>query len=134
MRPDTDHVLILRSIEDPGYFEVIFDRYFTRVYRYVRRRLGTELAEDLAAEAFTQAFRSRQRFDGREPSALPWLYGITANLIRMHRRNEERRLRAYSRVTTHDADAYSVVIDDLDARLDAKSLAPAIAASLAALS
>lgn len=131
MAAETDSELILRSIQDPRLFEVIFDRHYVRVYRYIRRRLGDELAEEVAAEAFARAFRSRQRFDQREPSALPWLYGITANLIRMNRRSEERRLRAYARAAEQEAEPFPV--DELASRVDARAIAPVLAESLAGL-
>jgi len=33
------------------------------------------------------------------PSALPWLYGIAANVLRQHRRTEHRQLRLVDRLT-----------------------------------
>jgi DNA-directed RNA polymerase specialized sigma24 family protein len=53
-------------------------------------------AEDLAAQTFSEALRSRARYPGRA-AAGPWLYGIAHNLLRGHRRAEERQLRAYAR-------------------------------------
>src|SRR5213082_17865 len=95
---ETDATAISRSFTDPASFEVVFDRHYTPVYRYLRRRVGDELAQELAAETFLQAFRARGRFAAGGDSALPWLYGIAANLIRMNQRAEERRLRAYARM------------------------------------
>lgn len=134
MRAHTDAVAIRRSLGDPECFEVVFDRHFATVHRYLRRRVGAELAQELAAETFLQAFRSRRRFGaaGGE-SALPWLYGIAANLMRMNHRAEERRLRAYARagVEREDQPATGGEVDD---RLDAAARGPAVAAALAALS
>jgi RNA polymerase sigma factor (sigma-70 family) len=48
-------------------------------------------------ETFVRAFAGRARFDSRREDALPFLYGIAANLIRRHRRSESRMLRAYAR-------------------------------------
>jgi len=96
MTGNTDARAIARSLNEPERFEVVFDRHFAAVHRYLKRRVGTELAQELAAETFLQAFKGRRRFAGED--ALPWLYGIAANLLRMNRRAEERRLRAYSRV------------------------------------
>jgi RNA polymerase sigma-70 factor (ECF subfamily) len=95
---ETDALAISRSLSDPESFELVFDRHFAIIHRYLRRRVGDELAEELAAETFLQAFSARRRFvAGGRDSALPWLYGIAANLLRMNQRAEERRLRAYAR-------------------------------------
>lgn len=93
----SDASAIGRSQGEPEAFVVVFERHFDTVHRYVHRRLGRDLADELAAEVFTQAFRRRSTFDGRAESALPWLYGIAANLVRRHRRTEVRRLRAYAK-------------------------------------
>jgi RNA polymerase sigma-70 factor (ECF subfamily) len=130
---DTDALAISRSLTDPEQFEVLFDRHFASIHRYLRRRVGSELAQELAAETFLQAFRGRRRFSAGADSALPWLYGIAANLIRMNQRAEERRLRAYARVAGRGREETP---DDAgtEERLDAAALAPALAAALAALS
>jgi RNA polymerase sigma-70 factor (ECF subfamily) len=60
-------------------------------------RVGGELASDLASETFAIAFRRRSSYKLTRPDARPWLYGIAVNLLRDHRRSEERRLRAYAR-------------------------------------
>src|ERR1700690_2141475 len=108
---ESDTSLLRRSIDEPDYFAVLFDRHFGEVYRYLRRRLGDELAAELAAETFLQAFRSRRRFTGDDASVLAWLYGIAANLVRMNHRAEERRLRAYARAAsglTADEPAFAI--------------------------
>ena len=56
------------------------------------------MAEDLASETFVVAFARRSSYDQSRDDARPWLYGIAVNLLREHRRAEERRLRAYLRV------------------------------------
>jgi RNA polymerase sigma-70 factor, ECF subfamily len=125
----SDRDLILSSRERPECFEALFDRHAKTIYGYLRRRVGADLAEELAAETFTQAFRSRGRFDGA--SALPWLYGIAANLLRMHRRAEERRLRAYARSARRGIEHSPAA--DSNRRLDATALRPALAEALADL-
>lgn len=127
----SDREVILTSRERPEQFEAVFDRHGATIYRYLRRRVGTALAEDLAAETFARAFRARHTFDPRGESALPWLFGIAANLLRMHRRAEERRLRAYARAAEHGAQPSPSA--DSDRRLDAVALRPALADALAGL-
>jgi RNA polymerase sigma factor (sigma-70 family) len=127
VRPPSDGQLITSSLERPEHFEAVFERHAPVIYRYLRRRVGEELAEELTAETFLRAFRSRRRFDRRRESALPWLYGIAANLLRMHRRAEQRRLRAYARAVERGPH------DDLDRRVDSAATRPALAEALASL-
>ena len=82
----TDADALLRSRTDPEAFVEVFERHFDAIHRYVHRRLGRDLAGELAAETFTQAYRRRSSFEPRSDGALPWLYGIAANLVRRHRR------------------------------------------------
>jgi RNA polymerase sigma factor (sigma-70 family) len=127
----SDRDVIFSSRERPECFEAVFDRHATAIYRYLRRRVGAALAEELVAETFARAFRARRRFDHRRESALPWLYGIAANLLRMHRRAEERRLRAYARAAERGVEP--PLSADSDHRLDAAALRPALAEALASL-
>jgi RNA polymerase sigma factor (sigma-70 family) len=131
VRVPSDRDVVLSSHGRPECFEAIFDRHATTIYRYLRRRAGAALAEDLVAETFARAFHARCRFDPRGESALPWLYGIAANLLRMHRRAEERRLRAYARAAEHGVEPSPSA--DSDRRLDAVALRPALAEALASL-
>ncbi|MCW3842970.1 RNA polymerase sigma factor [Micromonospora yasonensis] len=89
----TDAAVIERSLRDSESFAVIFDRHAPYIHRYLARRLGAGTADDLVAETFLAAFRRRERFDTAYPDARPWLYGIATNLIRQHRREEEREYR-----------------------------------------
>jgi RNA polymerase sigma-70 factor (ECF subfamily) len=125
-------VLVRRSLRHPEEFEVLFERHATTVLRYLQLRVGQSLAEELMAETFVRAFDARRRFDSRRTSALPWLYGIASNLIRMHFRTEERRLRAYRAAAGVETPAGDLTAESIE-RLHASELAPAIAAALAAL-
>jgi RNA polymerase sigma-70 factor (ECF subfamily) len=133
MRSDTDARAISRSLSEPECFEVVFDRHFASIHRYLRGRVGAELAQELAAETFLQAFQSRRRFSAATDSALPWLYGIAANLLRMNQRAEERRLRAYARAAG-DRPEQAPAGGEVESRVDAMARRPALAAALAALS
>jgi RNA polymerase sigma factor (sigma-70 family) len=68
---------------------------------------------------------------GSSDSALPWLYGIAANLVRRHRRTEVRRLKAYARTGVDE----SVELDEpgVAERLDAGALGASLASALASL-
>jgi RNA polymerase sigma factor (sigma-70 family) len=128
----SDAVLIRRSLRYPEEFEALFERHAATVLRYLQLRVGHSLAEELMAETFVRAFDARRRFDSRRASALPWLYGIASNLIRMHFRTEERRLRAYRAAAGLETQPGDLTAESVE-RLHASELAPAIAAALAAL-
>jgi RNA polymerase sigma-70 factor (ECF subfamily) len=93
----TDAELIRSSLDDPEAFVHVFDRHLDEIYRYLARRVGPDAGSDLASEVFTTAFAQRGRYDPAQPRAIPWLYGIAANLMRRHYRTEQRRLRAHAR-------------------------------------
>ena len=128
----SDAVLVRRSLRHPEEFEVLFERHGATVLRYLQLRVGHSLAEELMAETFVRAFDARRRFDSRRASALPWLYGIASNLIRMHFRTKERRLRAYRAAAGLETQPGDLTAESVE-RLHASELAPAIAAALAAL-
>jgi RNA polymerase sigma-70 factor (ECF subfamily) len=137
MTDESDDIVIGQSVQTPAAFGAIFDRYSRPVYRYLRRRVGDDLAADLTAEVFARAFNGRDRYERRGDSALPWLLGIATNLAKMHRRREERRLRAYARAAVAEpalvSSRQAVGSGDLDDRLDAAALGPALGEALAAL-
>ena len=92
--PRTDAEIIHASRRRPAVFGVIFDRHFDAVLRFASGRVGSADAADVAAEVFVRAFDLRRRFDHDRPSALPWLFGITANVCREHLRKAARGHRA----------------------------------------
>lgn len=130
---ETDAEVIARSLDRPQRFEAIFDRHASAIYRYLRRRVGDHLAEELTAETFSRALRARRQFDSHHASALPWLYGIAINLIRMQVRTEKSRQRAH-RLLAQDSAVQPSSTAESDARLDAQALAPALSVALAGLS
>jgi RNA polymerase sigma factor (sigma-70 family) len=129
---ETDGELIASSLDRPERFEAIFDRHAVTIYRYLRRRVGAQLAEDLTAETFTRALHGRRRFDSSSASALPWLYGIAVNLIRTHARSERRSQRAHRLLAQIPSQPAST--SEIDDRVDAEALGPALSAVLKALS
>lgn len=113
---------------EEGFSRVFADNYGA-LHRYVHRRLDANLADELAAETFATAYASWGRFDPTRP-ARPWLYGIAANLIRRHYRDEERKLRAYARsgVDVTSDDVEETAIAHSDAQAQKRALAIALAA------
>jgi RNA polymerase sigma factor (sigma-70 family) len=130
----SDRDLIEHSLEEPAAFEEIFDRHFTAVHRYVARRLSRYCADDVAAQVFCVAFDKRRQFVEQRPNCpvAPWLFGIATNLVRRHRRDERRQLRAYAKVGAEAVAPDSP--DDAADRLDARRAGPAMARALASLS
>jgi RNA polymerase sigma-70 factor (ECF subfamily) len=111
---------IVSSLATPGDFGCIFERHFDAIHRYVARRLGIGAADDLAATVFAEAFANRASFLPDVDNARPWLYGITTNLIRRHRRRERAAWRAYAR---HGVDPFGI---DEHPRLDEVAVARAL--------
>ncbi|QKW34234.1 sigma-70 family RNA polymerase sigma factor [Actinomadura sp. NAK00032] len=126
-----DAGLIERSLREPEVFATLYDRHAPAVHRYVRRRLGDQAADDVVAETFLAAFRRRARYDPARPDALPWLYGIAANLVGKHRRSETRMLRALARTGT---DPVTDPMEGADARVSASASSRELAGALAGLS
>jgi RNA polymerase sigma-70 factor, ECF subfamily len=122
----TDGEAIAASVADPPRFGQVFDRHVDAIYGYLYRRVGRSSAEELTSETFARAFDGRERFTGAE--ALPWLYGIASNLIRHHVRAERRQLAAYGRVASRDAGGQ--MDDDVEGRMDAAAMVPALAEAL----
>ena len=130
-RTITDADAISQSLLDPECFAVVFNRHFATIRTYIARRLGPELADELTADTFVQAFRGRHGYDTGRPDAGPWLFGIAANIVRLHRRTERRKLMAYARtgidpVAQPDSEA-------VHERVDADAAGPMMARALAAL-
>jgi RNA polymerase sigma-70 factor (ECF subfamily) len=88
------------------------------------------IADEMAAQTFLEASDRRASYDPVRGEPRAWLYGIAINLLRHHRRAEERRLRAYSRAAqTQRRDE----LDDANDRVDARAATPGLAVALAAL-
>jgi RNA polymerase sigma factor (sigma-70 family) len=124
----TDAEVLAVSLVEPRAFMVVFDRHFGAIARYLGRRLRWSVAEELTAEVFATAFASRFRYDVRRADALPWLYGISANLLRAHARREERELELLARTA---ADPLASRFESTD---ELAGLEPSLAAGLLRLS
>jgi RNA polymerase sigma factor (sigma-70 family) len=125
-----DAEIFRRSVADPEVFEVIFERHHDALLRYCRQRVGHHVGEEIAARTLVIALERRATYDGRNPSARGWLYGIATNLIRHHLRDERVHLLALGRLPI-DPDVADVADPD---RLDAELERPALTEALADLS
>jgi RNA polymerase sigma factor (sigma-70 family) len=111
-------------------FAVVYEEHFDDVFGYLCRRVGRDAGEDLAAQTFALALRDLQGYDAARGSVRAWVFGIAANVLRGHRRSEERRLRALART---GIDPLPSETDELEEQLDAKRTTQAVAGVLAAL-
>lgn len=127
-----DGEVIASSIDRPMRFAAIVDRHVDPIRRFVARRLGGDRADDVVAEVFRVAFERRTTFDTSAPSALPWLYGIAANLVRREHRSHARRLGALRRADGRRESAVDPVAE-VAARLDAGAEREVLAAGLLSL-
>jgi RNA polymerase sigma factor (sigma-70 family) len=128
MSAPSDAEVIGRSLGEPEAFGLIYDRHAATVLRFLGRRAGAKVGEGLVGELFRIAFERRKTFDASRASALPWLYGIGANLLLKHRRAEARRLRASARIAAVEAPDRRASAAALDARLLFPRVADAIEA------
>ena len=121
----SDAELIIESLDEPARFGEIFDRHADAIFRYLARRIGPDDASDLLADVFLAAFEARFRYDSDFSMALPWLYGITTNLLRKYFRRRAGELRMRDRlVAESQPDDYVETMEDLvDARLRVRAMA-----------
>ncbi len=126
----SDAEIMVESVGRPVAFAAIFDRYGALMLRFLERRAGPDVAEDLLAELFRVAFERRSNFDPSRPDAAPWLYGIATNLLRRHRRSQERRLRAVARMLAESPLLTDDFTEELADRLDAVQRLPPVVAAI----
>lgn len=86
----SDAAIIRNSITDPNAFEDIFHRHYKTIYNYFSRRVENEVIEELASSVFVKAFEIRKKFDTTKENSLPWLYGISSNILNTSRRTKNR--------------------------------------------
>ncbi len=116
----TDAAIIAASTGDPVRFADIFDRHAETVRRFAVARVGASAADDVAAEVFRIAFEQRASFDTAVSDALPWLYGIAANLVRRELRSRARGYAALERLGSR-RDLLGDPLVDAASRIDAQA-------------
>jgi RNA polymerase sigma-70 factor (ECF subfamily) len=86
--PARDRVDVEASVRE------LYDVHYGRLAGWAARLVGDpDIAHDLATEAFLKLFREFTRVDDPRP----WLYTVTANLVRDHWRKRGREAAAYQR-------------------------------------
>ena len=69
-------------------FEALFAAHSGLIHSYARRRVIKEEAEDVVSEAFLVAWR---RLEEVPAEPVPWLIGVTRNVMANRRRGDHRR-------------------------------------------
>ncbi len=124
----SDAELLARARTHPEILGVLYERHATAVHRYLSRRVGTGPADDLLGDVFVAAVEARMRVRPHPSgSALPWLYGIAANVVRSHLRRRRASPSAAEAADDLDWDA----VDD---RVDAVARRGELRAALGSLS
>lgn len=120
----TDDELLARSVLRPHALGELYERHAAAVFRFIARRAGPAAAEDLLGDVFVAALEARVRFKPHESgSALPWLYGISGNVVRTHLRKQ----RPNAVIDTDVGVDWHAVDDRIDARAQRDQLRRALA-------
>lgn len=107
--------------DDADAFGLLFQRHGARIHGYALRRTGdVQAAEDLVAIVFLEAWRQRDQVDLHQPSALPWLYGVAANVIRHQHRSRRRHQAALDRLAHLPPRSPALVERQAEAAADAQ--------------
>jgi RNA polymerase sigma-70 factor (ECF subfamily) len=131
----TDAQLLALASKDPLAFREFYDRYAAWVRSWFLRQTGSDSAAlDLTAETFAQAWHASRRFrDMADGSGAPWLFGIARNLLRQYHNHNRIESAARERLGLPAAWADCVDYEEVDERLEAGSLSPALRLAIKAL-
>ncbi|WP_328291345.1 sigma-70 family RNA polymerase sigma factor [Kineococcus sp. NBC_00420] len=125
----TDDELLAQSLLRPHAFGDLYQRHAAAVFDFIARRAGSAAADDLLGDVFVAALEARVRYrPHKSGSALPWLYGISANLVREHL----RRRRPNALIDTDVGVDWHAVDDRIDAHAQRDQLRRALTALSAA--
>lgn len=127
---DPDDAELWRRIrgDDADAFGMLFERHGPRIHAYaLRRTADPTTAEDVAATVFLEAWRRRADVVLRHPSALPWLYGIAANVVHRWQRTQRRHRGALERLASLPTPRDALVERQVEAAADAAAVLAEIA-------
>lgn len=135
MHEDHDDVeLIVRSLDVPEVFGVLFERHAEPMLTYfARRTLDAETAAELVAETFAEAFSSRRRFRDQGSDGAAWLYGIGRNLLSHYFRDGAVDARARRRLGMPERTVNEDDYDRIEELVDFQDLAKEIRDALSEL-
>ena len=115
----TDEDLLAAISAGPGALPEFYRRHVSKIVGMgVRRFNRREDVADFVADVFVAVLTSADRFDPRRGRAVPWLYGLAANIaaaqIRRQRRDADLQRHVIGR-TLLAPDDYARVDEQLDA-------------------
>ena len=79
------------GVGDDESFRTAFGRHYGDITRYAMRRSAASDVDGVVAEVFVIAWKHWQRRPSLDAEILPWLYGISRNVVRNHHRALRRR-------------------------------------------
>jgi RNA polymerase sigma-70 factor (ECF subfamily) len=131
----TDAELLSLAHRDPQAFREFYERYAVWMHAWFQRETRSESAAlDLTAETFAQAWHGARRFrDMADGSGAPWLFGIARNLLRQYHKHNRIETAARARMGLPAAFAESDEFDQVDERVEAARLKPALRLAVGAL-
>jgi len=113
--------------DDADAFGQLFERHGERIHGFAwRRTANAAAAEDVTALVFLEAWRRRREVTLHQPSVLPWLYGVAANVLRGHNRARRRHQAALRRLAGLRAPASESVELRSEAVRDARQVIDAV--------
>jgi len=115
---------------DRAALGALFDRFHTAVYRFIARLQTVDDAarDDIVQATFLELPRTAPHFRGAS-SVRTWILGISANVARHYRRDEDRRRAKLERCARHPAELPALP----DAEVERRRLLMQIAAALRGL-
>ena len=129
MARDSAEDLLEASITRASAFEELARVQGKALHAYLARRAGTAVADDLLAEVWLAAFASRSTYDRSLGTARGWLYGVARLRLLEHYRLQQRDARTLDLLAVESWDEWA----QIDERLDAQTIAPALRAALATM-
>ncbi|WP_298211539.1 sigma factor [Ferrimicrobium sp.] len=73
-------------------YEAVVGSLLDPIYRFYRRRVGPDICDDLTVETFAVVFSRLPSYSAERGALRPWVFGIAANILRHHWRDEQARL------------------------------------------
>jgi len=112
----------------------LFDRHVDAVFTFCFRRTASwHTAEDLTSVVFLELWRTRERIQENDGSALPWLYGIARNTCWNYSRSDRRLSLALRRLAAPGSLTEPDPSDDVVRRLDSERRMQTVRAAVAQL-
>jgi RNA polymerase sigma factor (sigma-70 family) len=90
---------LLESLEESGHFEELYRRHTGKITTFATRRCSTvHEVPDLVAAVWLEVIASAHSFDTAKGAAVPWIFGVAANLTASNERRRAREHEALKRL------------------------------------